>query len=153
MQNEPYLLKNYENAFCVDIGFDPSLVCSLSWLLHEGLYELSESSEASFLGLDNFGELFCGSNGISVINSGKREDVSMSTIVSELLDAAGESLIRRAKKAFLALFGSKEEKMSTMHRHLTQFEAMSGRFEYEYLLGIMPHYDDSQNRGVLILSN
>lgn len=153
MKNELYLLKNYESAFCVDIGFDPSLICSLSWLLHEGLYELSESSEASFLGLDSFGELFYGSNGITVINSGKIEDVSMSNLVSELIDAAGGSLIRRAEKIFIALFGSREEKMSTMHRHLTQFEAMSGRFEYEYLLGLMPHYGGSQNRGVLILSN
>lgn len=153
MKNELYLLKNYESAFCVDIRFEPSLVCSISWLLHEGLYELSESSETSFLGLDGFGGLFYGSNVVTVINTGRREDISMSNLVSELIDAAGESLIRKAGKIFIALFVSKEEKMSAMHKHLTQFEAMSGRFEYEYLLGLMPHYGGSEHRGVLILSN
>lgn len=63
-------------------------------------------------------------------------------------------LLERQVRLFIALFVSKEEKMSAMHKHLTQFEAMSGRFEYEYLLGLMPHYGGSGAWELfLILSN
>jgi hypothetical protein len=58
----------------------------------------------------------------------------MGTIVSELCDAISPLVIRRASKVFLALFGGHPSSINDFYKYLTQFEAITGRFEYEYLL-------------------
>jgi hypothetical protein len=71
--------------------------------------------------------------------------------MDELIDSLSPLSIRKANKVFLSLCASTNEQLSTLFRALTQFEAITGRFEYDYVLQLMPSYAIGQSRGVLVL--
>ncbi len=153
MNKYSQILKNPAEAFCLNIRVDnEELITNFEWQLHEGIYRLSQDYDSSFGSLDNVICIFEQSKNITIVNSGYRSDLSIANVLLELIDTLSSLSIRKASTVLLALFATSTEQMNTMHRCLTQFEAVSGRFEYEYLLQLMPHYPKGQSRGVLAIS-
>ncbi len=144
-------LKNPSEAFCIDFRMDNNSPKQLAWQLHEGSHELAAKHDTSFGGLDGFERIVKSMKHIMIVNTGYMYDASLSAAVYEVAISMSHIAIRKASTVFVALFGSSSHDINHFRKHLIQFESITGRFDYEYILQIIPSYKDGQTRAALIV--